>query len=198
MGEAIGRLTGPGSELLLGRRTYEMFAAGLVGAHRTTSRGFVLQRRAQERRLGHPARPRLEQLAVLGSYDPGVIRRVRDEVEGSLYVSGSGTLVRALLRDGLVDGLHLFVFPVVLGAGERLFTDEAVSGLRLTRDRGLRQRRGASRVQAVLIPPALAPKGMLDGRAGGTAYSQTCLWRMSGSASCAPRPTRCGCRCSPC
>ena len=36
-----------------------------------------------------------------------------------------------MLRDGLVDGLHLFVFPVVLGAGERLFTDEAVSGLRL-------------------------------------------------------------------
>ena len=68
---------------------------------------------------------------VLGPYDPDVIRGLRDEVEGSLYVSGSGTLVRALLRDGLVDGLHLFVFPVVLGAGARLFTDEAVSGLRL-------------------------------------------------------------------
>ena len=39
--------------------------------------------------------------------------------------------MRALLQDGLVDGLHLFVFPVVLGAGERLFTDEPVSGLRL-------------------------------------------------------------------
>lgn len=61
---------------------------------------------------------------VIGGYDPDAIRSLRDEVEGSLYVSGSGTLVRAMLRDGLVDGLHLFVFPVVLGVGERLFTDD--------------------------------------------------------------------------
>ena len=36
-------------------------------------------------------------------------------------MSGSGTLVRAMLDDGLVDELHLFVYPVALGAGERLF-----------------------------------------------------------------------------
>ena len=36
-------------------------------------------------------------------------------------MSGSGTLVRAMLDDGLVDELHLFAYPVALGAGERLF-----------------------------------------------------------------------------
>ena len=45
-------------------------------------------------------------------------------IAGDIYVSGSGTLVRALIADGLLDELHLFVFPVALGAGERLFGDD--------------------------------------------------------------------------
>ncbi len=38
-------------------------------------------------------------------------------------MSGSGTLVRALLADGLVDELHLFVFPTAVGSGPRLFPE---------------------------------------------------------------------------
>ena len=38
-------------------------------------------------------------------------------------MSGSGQLVRALLAEGLVDDLHLFVYPVALGTGERFFKD---------------------------------------------------------------------------
>lgn len=41
------------------------------------------------------------------------------------YVSGSGTLVRALLRDGLIDDLHLFVYPVAVGRGQRLWSDDS-------------------------------------------------------------------------
>lgn len=41
-------------------------------------------------------------------------------------MSGSGTLVRALLADGLVDELHLFVYPLALGTGAKLFGDESV------------------------------------------------------------------------
>ena len=40
-------------------------------------------------------------------------------------MSGSGTLVRAMLADGLVDELHLFVYPLTRGAGPRLFPDDA-------------------------------------------------------------------------
>src|SRR5262249_24483432 len=46
-------------------------------------------------------------------------------VDGDIYVSGSGTLVRALLADGLVDELHLFVFPLTRGEGPRLFRERA-------------------------------------------------------------------------
>ena len=64
---------------------------------------------------------------VIGPYDPGAIRRLKDDVDGDLYVSGSGTLVRAMLADGLVDELHLFVYPLTLGTGPRLFPDGAAS-----------------------------------------------------------------------
>jgi dihydrofolate reductase len=60
---------------------------------------------------------------VLGPYDPQAVRRLKDEVDGGIYISGSGTLVRALLADGLVDELHLLVYPVVLGTGAKLFAE---------------------------------------------------------------------------
>jgi dihydrofolate reductase len=60
----------------------------------------------------------------LGPYDPQTIRKLKDETDGIIYVSGSGTLVRALLKDGLVDDLHLFVYPVALGKGKRLWADD--------------------------------------------------------------------------
>ena len=60
---------------------------------------------------------------ILGTYDADTIRSLKDRIEGDIYVSGSGTLVRAMLADGLVDELHLFVFPLALGAGPRLFSD---------------------------------------------------------------------------
>lgn len=65
---------------------------------------------------------------VLGPYDPQKIRTVKDEVDGDLYVSGSGTLVRGLLADGLVDELHLFVFPLTRGTGPRLFPGDGAPG----------------------------------------------------------------------
>jgi dihydrofolate reductase len=49
--------------------------------------------------------------------------RSRHAGDGIVYISGSGTLVRALLRDGLVDDLHLFVYPLALGAGKKPWGD---------------------------------------------------------------------------
>jgi dihydrofolate reductase len=62
---------------------------------------------------------------IVGPYAADTIRRLKDELDGDLYVSGSGTLVRALLADNLVDELHLFVYPLTIGTGPRLFPDGA-------------------------------------------------------------------------
>jgi dihydrofolate reductase len=65
---------------------------------------------------------------IIGPYNPDAIRSLKDEVEGDIYVSGSGTLVRAMLADGLVDQLHLFVYPLTRGGGPRLFPEDATPG----------------------------------------------------------------------
>jgi dihydrofolate reductase len=68
---------------------------------------------------------------IIGPYDADAIRRLKDQVDGDIYISGSRTLVRGLLADGLVDELHLFVFPVALGAGKRPFADGPTTKLAL-------------------------------------------------------------------
>ncbi|HLZ28089.1 MAG TPA: dihydrofolate reductase family protein [Chloroflexota bacterium] len=59
----------------------------------------------------------------LGAYNKDAIRELKDRTEGGLYVSGSGTLVQAMLADALVDELHLFVVPLTVGTGPRLFPE---------------------------------------------------------------------------
>ena len=59
---------------------------------------------------------------VLGPYDPERIRKLKEEI-GDLYVSGSATLVRTMLADGLVDELNLCVYPVTRGGGPRLWPE---------------------------------------------------------------------------
>ena len=59
----------------------------------------------------------------LGAYDADAIRRLKEERDGVIYVSGSGQLVRGLIRDGLVDDVHLFVYPISLGEGDRFWAE---------------------------------------------------------------------------
>ena len=126
MGAAIGAVTERSRAILLGRTTYEMFepawsmrtVADDPGApffNETTK--YVVS--------GTLAEGSWRNSEILGRYDAEAIRRLAGEVDGDIYVSGSGTLVRALLADGLVEGLHLFVYPLTRGAGPRLFADGA-------------------------------------------------------------------------
>jgi dihydrofolate reductase len=62
----------------------------------------------------------------------GGIATLKEEDGPELQVHGSGNLIQTLLRHNLVDQYHLWVFPVVIGAGKRLFAEGTIpSGLRL-------------------------------------------------------------------
>ena len=58
---------------------------------------------------------------VLGDDWPGEVARLRQELDGDIIVYGSRRLSQALIERGLVDELRLMVYPLVLGAGDRLF-----------------------------------------------------------------------------
>jgi len=126
MGETLGAITEAATTILLGRTTYEMFAP-------------AWRDRTVEDDPGSPFFNETEKLVVgtqdlveewsnttpIGGYDAAAIRRIKDERDGTIYISGSGQLVRGLLKDGLVDDLHLFVYPVALGSGEKFWGEGA-------------------------------------------------------------------------
>ncbi len=60
---------------------------------------------------------------VLGDDWPEEVARLRKELDSELLVYGSRRLSRALIRMGLVDEVRLLVYPLVLGAGDRLFEE---------------------------------------------------------------------------
>lgn len=124
MGETLSAITGQSKTILLGRRTYEMFAPAWRDRTAEDDPGAPFFNGTEKFVVG--TEPLVEEWAnttALGPYDPDAIRRLKDERDGVIYMSGSGQLVRALLSDGLVDELHLFVYPVALGSGERLWSD---------------------------------------------------------------------------
>ncbi|TMK40135.1 MAG: deaminase [Actinobacteria bacterium] len=124
MGEAIGALMGSCKALLLGRRTYEMFEPAWSSRTAEDDPGAPFMNESPKY-VVTATRQSAEwnNSTILGPYDTDAIRDLKDRIDGNLYVSGSGTLVRAMLADGLVDELHLFVFPLTLGSGQRLFAD---------------------------------------------------------------------------
>jgi dihydrofolate reductase len=126
MGEAIGEVTGRSGALLLGRTTYEMFEPSWSTRTVEDDPGAPFFNDTMKYVVsGTLTTPTWRNSKIIGPYDPDAIRRLKDEVDGDLYVSGSGMLVRAMLADGLVDELHLFVYPLTRGAGPRLFPENA-------------------------------------------------------------------------
>jgi dihydrofolate reductase len=125
MGEAIGAIMGSSAAILLGRRTYEQFAAAWSGRSAADPGAPFMNDTPKHVVSSHQLNVEWKGSTVLGPYSPAAVRALKERVDGGIYVSGSGTLVRDMLADGLVDELHLFVFPVTLGRGGRLFGDDS-------------------------------------------------------------------------
>ena len=110
---------------LLGRVTYEGFAAawptmegtGEFGEKMNAMPKFVVSTTLKD--------PEWNNTTVLSGDLADEVGKLKQQFEGDILVAGSAQLVQSLLAGGLVDELRLMVFPVVLGAGKRLFASGA-------------------------------------------------------------------------
>jgi dihydrofolate reductase len=115
---------GSARAILLGRRTYQEFAPAWSARTAEEDPGAPFMNQTPKYVVSGTLKDaEWNNTTILGPYDADTIRDLKGRVDGSIYVSGSGTLARAILADGLVDELHLFVYPLAYGAGQRLFAD---------------------------------------------------------------------------
>jgi len=129
MGAAVGGLMSDSDATLIGRRTYDEFASYWPDADPTDpmtgtmngARKYVVSSTVTE--------PSWENTTAIAGDVAAELRRLKAETR--LTTTGSGTLVRWLLEQGLVDELHLLVHPIVVGHGARLFEDGATVPLKL-------------------------------------------------------------------
>ena len=104
---------------LFGRRTYEFLAArwpsrsGELADRLNDMPKYVVSSTLKD--------PDWNNSTVLAGDVIQAVSKLKEELDGEIVVAGSIRLVRTLMENGLVDELRLMIYPVVLGAGERLF-----------------------------------------------------------------------------
>ena len=136
LGEIVGSLIAGGDTLLLGRVTYQGFAAAFGGQ----SGGMADQMNAFRKVVVSTTLDKAswQNSTLISSNVVEEIARLKQEPGRNINLSGSATLVEWLLRQGLLDELHLLVMPIVVGRGKHLFTSEGKPvALTLTQSKAL-------------------------------------------------------------
>ncbi|HEX4400437.1 MAG TPA: dihydrofolate reductase family protein [Galbitalea sp.] len=114
--------------LLLGRKTYEIFA-GAWGTWSEDAEGFTGELTKRYNRIPkYVASRTLKEVGwknsqLLGPDVPAAVAKLRTQPGGEIRVWGSGNLIRTLAEHDLVDEYRLIVYPLVLGTGKKLFPD---------------------------------------------------------------------------
>ena len=131
MQQAMGETMGKPFDLILGRRTYEIFAAYWPNADEAEAAPL---NRATKYVASASRIPLAWENSVLLEGDvPEAVRALKAQDGPELQVHGSADLIQTLLAHGLVDEVRLFIMPLVLGTGKRLFAGGTVPlGLELT------------------------------------------------------------------
>jgi dihydrofolate reductase len=123
MGAVVGELMGGSDATLLGRQTYDEFAgywpdadpSDPITGQMNGSRKYVVSTTLTD--------PAWENSTLISGDVKAELAKLKQD--SNLGTTGSATLVRWLLEEGLIDELHLLVHPVVVGHGKKLFADGA-------------------------------------------------------------------------
>jgi dihydrofolate reductase len=125
MGAWMGKAFETPFDLLLGRKTYEIFAAHWPhardqpgAAELNSARKYVASRTLDS--------VEWENSTLLEGDVPEAVARIKQEDGREIQVHGSSDLLQTLLRTNLVDEFRLMFFPIVLGSGKRLFGEGAM------------------------------------------------------------------------
>jgi dihydrofolate reductase len=123
VGQVVGSVMADGDTLLLGRVTYQTFAASFAG---NTSDPMAAQMNAVPKVVVSATLDKAEwENSTLIRRDVAQeITRLKEQPGQNINISGSTTLVAWLLGQGLLDELNLLLFPVVVGHGKHLFGRE--------------------------------------------------------------------------
>lgn len=121
-GEVMGGQMTPPFDLLLGRKTYDIFAGYWPDQDESTNPVAGIFNPAKKYVVSHTDRDLSWQNSSLITGDvPAEIRTLKEQDGPLLQVHGSSNLLQTLIQNDLVDELWLKVFPVTLGSGKRLF-----------------------------------------------------------------------------
>jgi dihydrofolate reductase len=132
MAQAMSEIMGAPFDLVLGRRTYEIFASYWPNAPEEAGAKPLNVATKYVATRGRPALGWKESVRLEGDAADSVAR-LKEGDGPELQVHGSANLLQTLIRHDLVDEYHLWFFPVVIGSGKRLFADGAVPrSLRMT------------------------------------------------------------------
>ena len=127
MGERMDESMGPGKDfaLLLGRKTYEIFAAHWPHARDQPG---AAELNAATKYVASRTLDKVdwENSTLLEGDLAEAVARLKEEDGPEIQVHGSSDLIQSLLKDDLVDEFRLLIFPVVVGSGKRLFGEGTV------------------------------------------------------------------------
>ncbi len=124
MGETMDKLLSRSDALLLGRKTYEIFAAYWPysedpgAAQLNNARKYVASRTLDKVEWNNST--------LLNGDVADSVAKLKKEDGGEIHVTGSLNLIQTLLRHNLIDELVTWTFPVVVGTGKRLFGEGTV------------------------------------------------------------------------
>ncbi|MDH3742199.1 MAG: dihydrofolate reductase family protein [Hyphomicrobiales bacterium] len=121
-------------DILFGRKTYELFAAYWPAAGKDGPVGKMMNDATKYVATNTLSEPGWNNARIISGDIPGQIAALKQQDGPLLQVHGSWQLIQTLLAHGLVDEFRLWTFPVIVGAGKRLFDEGAVpTGLTLVK-----------------------------------------------------------------